>query len=33
MEDFNTKQGVLFYDYTLSVEQTAKIDKFLHFAE
>ncbi len=29
MEDFNTKQGVLFYDYTLSVEQTEKIDKFL----
>lgn len=29
MNYFNTKQGVLFYNYTIAVEQTSKIDKFL----
>lgn len=29
MNDFNTKQGVLFYNYTLDVEQTSKIDRML----
>ena len=29
MNHFNTKQGVLFYDYTLDVKQTSKIDRLL----
>lgn len=29
MNDFNAKQGVLFYDYTLDVKQTSRIDRFL----
>ena len=29
MNHFNTKQGVLFYDYTLDVKQTSKISRFL----
>lgn len=33
MNYFNTKQGVLFYNYTIEVEQTLKIDKFLSLLE
>lgn len=33
MNYFNTKQGVLFYNYTIEVEQTAKIDKFLELLD
>ena len=33
MNYFTTKQGVLFYDYTIEVEQTSKIDRFLELLE
>lgn len=33
MNHFTTKQGVLFYNYTIEVEQTTKIDKFLDLLE
>ena len=33
MTHFTTKQGVLFYDYTLDVKQTIKIDRFLSLLE
>ena len=33
MDNFTTKQGVLFYDYTIAVEQTSKIDRFLELLE
>lgn len=33
MNYFTTKQGVLFYNYTIEVEQTAKIDKFLELLD
>ena len=33
MDNFTTKQSVLFYNYTIEVEQTSKIDKFLELLE
>ena len=33
MNHFTTKQGVLLYNYTIEVEQTTKIDKFLELLE